>query len=130
MYSIPCFGLHCPSSVTWLTNARLVANYVTDVQLYLCFLWNKYFEYCQFFYGKYKLKTLCCGRKVQYKLPQDHTNIVDVLRHSDPWSSFIMEIVRQVYLLDWKNSFSLEKNVEIEIFYIFITTLNIDCCKN
>jgi chromosome condensin MukBEF complex kleisin-like MukF subunit len=61
---------------------------------------------------------------------QEHKKVVDVLIHSNSWSSFITDIVRHVSLLDRKNSFSLEMNVEIKIFYTAISALNIDLHKN
>jgi len=66
------------------------------------------------------------GAKYSTRCHKDYTKVVDVLRHSDLWSQFIMEIVGQAFLLDWVNSFSLKKNVEIQIFYITIAALNID----
>jgi len=36
LYDIPPFRLHWPSSGRWLTKTRVVANYVTDVQLHFC----------------------------------------------------------------------------------------------
>jgi hypothetical protein len=44
IYDISQFGLNWLSLRTWLKKTRLVANYVTDVQLHLCYFWNNYCE--------------------------------------------------------------------------------------
>jgi len=43
---------------------------------------------------------------------------MDVLIHYNPWSLFVMVIVKQISLVDWKELMTLQKNVEIQIFHI------------
>jgi len=42
---IPRFGIHWPSLGRWLSKTRIVTNYVTDMQLQLCYFWHKCCEY-------------------------------------------------------------------------------------
>jgi len=38
---------------------------------------------------------LGCERNILYRMPKEHTKVMDVLVHSEPWSLFIMAIVKQ-----------------------------------
>ena len=45
----------------------------------------------------------------------EHTGVMHVLIHPDPWSLFIMVTVKWLCLLDWKNWLRVPQNVELLI---------------
>jgi hypothetical protein len=49
---------------------------------------------------------------------QEHKAVVDILIHSNPLCLFVVAVVKHIFVLDWENLLTMQKNVTIPIIYI------------
>jgi hypothetical protein len=113
------FDLHWPPTGRWLTKRRIrgLLRHRCKVKM-LCSCLNKYCENFSSF-SMVNRNWKCWIVTVTYckRCYKKHTRLMDVLIHSDTWSLFIMAIVRKGNLLEWKDLLTLQKNLELQIFY-------------
>ena len=94
IYDISRVGLNWPSLGTWLTKTRLVANYVTNVQLQLCYFWNKCCEQLpNLYWVNRKWKYWVVKAMYNTRSYKEHRGVMHVLIHPDSWSLFITKLL-------------------------------------
>ena len=87
----------------------------------LCYFWNNFCDNLPNLHmvnRNWKFTVRCAT--LSTRCHKEHKREMDVLIHSDPWSLFIMAIVKQIFLFNWKILLTLPNNVQLFIIYVLL----------